>query len=69
MKIKVYNDSDFSGNYEQIFEGTTEQFLIDNDYDDFVTEQCARLQNENIIEFREISGDWRIEKVITESLF
>lgn len=56
MNIKVYNDG------KEVFCGPVSQFLEDNDNDEWLTEECSKLNNVNVVEFSEISGDWRIEK-------
>lgn len=53
MEIKVYCDEDL------VFTGPLEQFLTDNDNDEWLTEKCSKLPN--TVEFSEFSGDWRIE--------
>lgn len=57
MIIKVYND----GN--EVFHGPVSVFLADNDNDEWLTEECKKLETVNHVEFSEISGDWRIERV------
>lgn len=56
MKVLVYND----GN--EVFNGPLAQFLEDNDNDEWMTEECSKLETTDRIEFREISGDWMIVK-------
>lgn len=56
MIIKVYNDG------QEVFNGPLSQFLNDNDNDEWLTEECKKLDTTNRIEFCEISGDWAIEK-------
>jgi hypothetical protein len=56
MIITVFND----GN--EVFHGSVSQFLADNDNDEWLTEECKKLEHTNQIEFTEISGDWRIVK-------
>lgn len=57
MNVKVYNDG------KEVFSGSVSQFLADNDNDEWLTKECEKLNKVNHIEFREISGDWRIEKI------
>lgn len=57
MDVKVYNDG------QMVFQGPLSQFLADNDNDEWLTEECQQLENVNQIEFREISGDWRVERI------
>jgi len=56
MKIRVYNDG------KEVFCGPLIQFLEDNKHDGWLTEECKKLHITGIVEFKEISGDWRIEK-------
>lgn len=56
MLIRVLNDG------KDVFQGPLSQFLADNDNDEWLTEECKKLDSADIIEFSEISGDWRIEK-------
>lgn len=56
MLIRVLNDG------KDVFQGPLSQFLADNDNDEWLTEECTKLDSADSIEFREISGDWRIEK-------
>jgi hypothetical protein len=58
MTIKVYND----GN--EVFHGPLSQFLADNDNDEWLMEECSKLEGVNQVEFSDMhSGDWRIEKI------
>jgi len=56
MEITVHND----GN--EVFNGSLSQFLEDNDNDEWLTEECGKLDTVDQIEFRAISGDWVIVK-------
>jgi len=56
MDVRVYNDG------KEVFNGPVSQFLADNDNDEWLTEECKKLDSVDTIEFSEISGDWRIEK-------
>lgn len=56
MNVRVYNDG------KEVFCGTLKQFLDDNGNDEWLTEECKKLHNTGIVEFKELSGDWRIEK-------
>lgn len=56
MNIKVYNNDDL------VFQGSLEQFLEDNQFDEWLVEECAKLQNQNIVEFSYFNGEWRIER-------
>jgi hypothetical protein len=50
-------------NNENVFKGTLEQFLLDNDNEEWLVNECNNLRNNNKIEFNEISGNWIIEKI------
>jgi len=54
MEIMVHND----GN--EVFNGSLSQFLEDNDNDEWLTEECGKLETVERVEFRAISGDWVI---------
>ena len=56
MEITVHND----GN--EVFNGSLSQCLEDNDNDEWLTEECSKLDTVDHIEFRAISGDWVIVK-------
>lgn len=56
MDITVYND----GN--EVFNGSLVQFLSDNENDEWLTEECSRLETTDRIEFSVFSGDWEIVK-------
>lgn len=57
MLIKVFNDD------EKVFEGLLKQFLEDNDNDEWLVNECKKLQLNNYIEFEEHSGHWKVEKI------
>jgi phosphoribosylformylglycinamidine (FGAM) synthase PurS component len=56
MEITVYNNS------IEVFSGTLSEFLLDNDNDQYLSDICKQLKTNNIIEFVELSGTWRIER-------
>jgi hypothetical protein len=56
MDIMVYNDG------KEVFNGSLVQFLNDNDSEEWLTEECSRLETTDRIEFSEFSGDWVIIK-------
>jgi phosphoribosylformylglycinamidine (FGAM) synthase PurS component len=56
MEITVYNNS------IEVFSGTLSEFLLDNDNDQYLSDICKQLETNNIIEFVELSGTWRIER-------
>jgi len=58
MVIKVTCDG------ENVFEGTLEKFLLDNDNEEWLVNECKKLENHDGISFSEISGDWVIEKIV-----
>lgn len=57
MKVKVFNDD------EEVFEGTLDQFLKDNDYDEWLVNLCRDLNHQDKIDFNEHSGHWVIQKI------
>jgi len=57
MNIQVCN------NGVGVFNGPASQFLSDNDNDEWLTEECSKLENVDRIEFSELSGDWEIIKL------
>ena len=57
MRILVLN------NGVEVFNGPVSQFLEDNDNDGWLSEECAKLETVDRIEFSEISGDWVIAKM------
>lgn len=56
MDIKVFNDG------EEVFDGPLEQFLLDNDNDEYLVSECAKLNSTDQIELNEFSGHWLIVK-------
>ena len=56
MNIRAFN------NGIKVHEGTLDAFLRDNDNDEWLTAECAKLNVQHRVEFREISGDWVIER-------
>jgi|GEM_PF-2636800 len=56
MNIRVFNDG------KEVFTGPISEFLEDNDHDEWLTKECEKLNSTDVVEFREISGDWRIIK-------
>ena len=58
MIIKVLCDG------ENVFEGTLKQFLLDNDNEEWLVDECKKLEDYDSISFNEISGEWVIEKII-----
>ncbi len=61
MDILVYNDG------ELVHAGSLESFLADNGHDEWLTEECKKLETMGIIEFSDISGDWLIKKECSKS--
>jgi hypothetical protein len=58
MNITVYNDG------ELVHTGTLDEFLGDNGNDEWLTEQCARLETSERIEFDDFhSGNWVVERI------
>jgi hypothetical protein len=58
MNVKVFNDG------EEVFCGSLAQFLDDNDNEEWLTEECEKLKNQNYVEMSLFhSGEWRIEKL------
>lgn len=59
MNITVYNDG------ELVHTGTLDEFLSDNDGDEWLVEQCAGLESKGRVEFEDFhSGNWVIERVV-----
>lgn len=56
MVIQVYNDG------KEVFQGPLSKFLEDNEHDEWLTEECKKLESTGAIDFKVFSGDWRIEK-------
>ncbi len=54
--ILVYNDG------ELVHAGSLESFLADNGHDEWLTEECKKLEIMGSIEFSDISGDWLIKR-------
>jgi len=48
---------------ENVFKGTLEQFLLDNDNEKWLVDECKKLENHSNVSFSEISGYWVIEKI------
>ena len=56
MQVKVYNDG------ELVHSGSLEEFLADNDHDEWLVEQCAALESQSRVEFDDFhSGNWVVE--------
>ena len=58
MDILVYNDG------ELVHAGSLAVFLRDNGNDEWLTEECKKLETVDSIEFSDISGDWLIKKEV-----
>lgn len=56
MNVKVYNDG------VEVFEGSLVEFLADNENEEWLAEECAKLESADCVEFSEISGQWKVIK-------
>jgi hypothetical protein len=58
LMVNVYNE----GN--KVFNGTVQQFLEDNDNDEWLTQVCEELSKKDVVDFSEYQiGNWIIAKV------
>ncbi len=58
LMVNVYNEG------QKVFNGTVQQFLEDNDNDEWLTQVCENLSEKDIVDFSEYQiGNWVIAKV------
>ncbi len=56
--VNVYNEG------QKVFNGTVQQFLDDNDNDEWLTQVCEELSKKDVVDFSEYQiGNWIIAKV------
>jgi ABC-type uncharacterized transport system ATPase subunit len=56
MLIKVYNDG------QLVHDGELQDFLNDNENDEWLTEEMEKLEEQQTVEFNAFSGHWLITK-------
>jgi hypothetical protein len=58
LMVNVYNEG------QKVFNGTVQQFLDDNDNDEWLTQVCEELSKKDVVDFSEYQiGNWIIAKV------
>lgn len=59
MKVKVFIDEN------EVFTGTLNKFLQDNDNDEWLVDECRKIHEQDVVEFEDFhTGKVRSEKVI-----
>lgn len=56
MLINVFNAD------ELVFTGPLEEFLADNAGDDYVAEECSKLEQVDRVELLALTGHWVVER-------